>query len=178
MLVCGQRICLLQVLQFCCSVCQWFTNPGQISGMMRYEDYSFWSRYLPLVNWIRWTLCRIVEKERSLPEICCSKDRSEINFFKITRTWCSIELIFFQSWHMSICQKASITQWKHLKKHLLKFMFLDSPNDKRFYSYLGTSVRPSPMNILFTSYYQNISFRNTAHSQKFEARFFLRIISC
>jgi len=32
--------------------------------------------------------------------------------------------VFFQSLHMSICQKASITQWKHLKKHLLNFMFL------------------------------------------------------
>ena len=85
---------------------------------------------------------------------------------------------FFQSLHMSICQKANITQWKLLKKHLLNFSFLVSPNDKRFYSYLGTSVGPSPMEILFTSYYQNISFRNTVHSQKFEARFFLRIISC
>jgi len=76
---------------------------------------------------------------------------------------------FFQSLHMSICQKASITQWKFLKKHLLNFMFLVSPNDKRFYSYLGTSIGPSPMKILFTSYYQNISFRNTVLSQKFQA---------
>jgi len=76
---------------------------------------------------------------------------------------------FFHSLHMSICQKASITQWKLLKKHLINFMLLVSPNYKRFYSYLGTSVGPSPMKILFTSYYQNISFRNTVLSQKFQA---------
>jgi len=59
---------------------------------------------------------------------------------------------------MSIGQKASITQCKLSKKHLLNFMFLFSPNDKWFYSYLGTSVGPSQMKILFTSYYQNICF--------------------
>ena len=84
---------------------------------------------------------------------------------------------FFQSLHMSICQKASITQWKLLKKHLLNFMLLVSRNDKRFYSYLGTSVGPSPMKILFTSYYQNISFRNTVLSHKFQESFFLIKIS-
>ena len=57
-------------------------------------------------------------------------------------------------------------------------MFLNSPNDKRFYSYLGTSVGPSQMKILFTSYYQNIAFRNTVLSQKFQACFFLLIRSC
>ena len=51
-------------------------------------------------------------------------------------------------------------------------MFLVSPNDKGFYSYLGTSVGPSQMKILFKSYYQNIAFRNTVLSQKYEARFF------
>ena len=55
----------------------------------------------------------------------------------------------------------------------LNFMSVVSPNDKRFYSYLGTSVGPSPMKNLFTSYYQNISFRNTILTQKFEARLFL-----
>jgi len=85
---------------------------------------------------------------------------------------------FFQSLHMSICQKACITQWKLLKKHLLNFMSPVSPNDKRFYSYLGTSVGPTQMKILFTSYFQNISFRNTVLSQKFEARFFPLLISC
>ena len=85
---------------------------------------------------------------------------------------------FFQSLHMSICQEAWITQWKFLKKHLLHLMLLVSPNDKRYDSYLGTSVGLSPMKILFTSYYQIISFRNTVLSQKFEARFFLLLISC
>ena len=83
---------------------------------------------------------------------------------------------FFQSLHMSICQKASITQWKLLKKHLLNFSFLVSPNG--FYSNSGTSVGPSQMKIHFTSYYQNISFRNTVVSQKFQARFFLLLNSC
>ena len=60
----------------------------------------------------------------------------------------------------------------------LNFMFLVSPNDKRFYSYLGTSVGPYQMKILFTSFNQNISFRNTVLSQKFEASLFLLLISC
>ena len=61
--MCGQRKCLLQVLLFCCSFCQWFTKLGQIKGMRRYEDYSCWSRYLSLVNWMTNTLGRIIEKE-------------------------------------------------------------------------------------------------------------------
>ena len=63
-------------------------------------------------------------------------------------------------------------------KCLVNFMFLVSPNDKRFYSWLETSVRLSQKKILFTSYYQNISFRNTVLSQKFEARLFLSLNSC
>ena len=58
------------------------------------------------------------------------------------------------------------------------FMSLVSPKDKKFYSYFETSVGPWQMKILFTSYYQNISFRNTVLSQKFEARLFLLLISC
>ena len=84
----------------------------------------------------------------------------------------------FQSLHMSICQKACTTQWKHLTKQLLNFMFLISPNDKKFYSCLETSVGPKRMKILFTSYYQNISFRITVLSQKFQASFFLFMRSC
>ena len=58
-------------------------------------------------------------------------------------------------------------------KSPLNFSFLVSPNDKRFYSYLGTSVGPSPMKILFICYYQNISFRNTVLSQKFQGISFI-----
>ena len=144
---------------------------------MRYEDYSFWSRYLPLVNWIRQTLCRIVEKEISLSDNCCSKDRSEIIFLKITRTCCSTELIFSILTHVNL-SKSKHYSVKTFEKHLLNFMFLVSPNDKRFYSYFGTSVGPSQMKILLRSYYQNVSFRNNVRSQKFEARFNLLLISC
>jgi len=52
-------------------------------------------------------------------------------------------------------------------------MFLVSPHDKGFYWYLGTSVGPSQIKIVFTSYYQNIAFRNTVLSQKIQASFFL-----
>jgi len=38
---------------------------------------------------------------------------------------------------------------------------------------LGTSVGFSQIKILCTSYYQNISFRNTVLSQKFQDSFFL-----
>ena len=74
------------------------------------------------------------------------------------------------------CEKALLSM--SFGKCPLNFMFLVSPNDKRFYSHLGTSVGPSQKNILFTSYYQNISFRNTVLSQKFEAHLFLLLISC
>ena len=85
---------------------------------------------------------------------------------------------FFQSLLTSNFQETSITRWKLLKKHLLNFMFLVSPNDKRFQKYLGTPVGPSQMKIVFTSYYQNIALRNTVHSQKDQASFFLLQISC
>ena len=145
--------------------------------MMRYEDYSFWSRCLPLVYWIRWTLCRIVEKETNLPDICCSKDRSEINFWKSQALGAAL------SWFFSILTHVNLSKSKHysvktFEKTSINFMFLVSPNDKRFYSYLGTSVGQSQMKILFTSYYQNIPFRNTVLSQKFQASFFLIMISC
>jgi len=75
--------------------------------MMRYEDYSFWSRCVPLVNWIRWTLCRIVEKEISLPDICCSKDRSEINFWKSQALGAAL------SWFFSILTHVNLSKSKH-----------------------------------------------------------------
>jgi len=73
---------------------------------------------------------------------------------------------------MPIRQKASFTLYKLWNKHVFNFMFLVSPNDEWFYSYLRTSVGPSQMKIICTSYYQNISFRNTVLSQKFQASFF------
>jgi len=72
---------------------------------------------------------------------------------------------------MSIRQKASIIQCKLSKKHLLNFMFLVSPNDKWFHSNLRTSVGPSQMKFLCTSYYQSICFWNTVLSQKFQKSF-------
>jgi len=77
---------------------------------------------------------------------------------------------------MPIRQKASITQGKLSKKYLLNFLSLVSPNDKWFYSYVGTSVDFSQMKIISPSYYQNISFRNTVLSQKFQASFFVLLI--
>ena len=47
-------------------------------------------------------------------------------------------------------------------------MFLISPNDKRFYSYLETSVGPSQMKILFISYYQNIPFQTLFFHKNFK----------
>ena len=75
--------------------------------MMRYEDYPICSRCLPLVNLIRWTLCRIVEKEISSPDICCSKDRSVINF------WKSHVLGAALSWFFSILTHVNLSKSKH-----------------------------------------------------------------
>ena len=55
-------------------------------------------------------------------------------------------------------------------------MFQVYPNG--FHSYLWTSVGPSQMKILFTSYYHNIAFWNTVLSQKFLVIFFLLISTC
>ena len=140
--------------------------------MMRYEDYSCWSRYLTLVNSIRKALCRIVDKEKSLPDIFAARDRSEINLQKITRTSFSAEMIFSILTHVNLSRSMHY-QVKSFEKHLLNFMFLFYPNDKRFYSYYGTQVGPSQVKILSTSPYQNITLRNTVLSQKFQSSFFL-----
>ena len=62
--------------------------------MRRYEDYTWWSIYLPLVNWMTKTLARIIEKETSSPEICCRNVRIEIKLLDIThlvqQCFCSI----------------------------------------------------------------------------------------
>jgi len=138
----------------------------------------FWIRYLPLLNWIKWTLCRIVENKISLPDICCSNGKIWEKIFEnpthLVPHWDD----FVQSLHMSIRQKASITQCKLSKQHLFNFVFLVSPNDKWFYSYFESSVGPSQMKNLCTSYYQNISFRNTVLSKLFQASFILLLISC
>ena len=115
LLVCVQRICLKQVLQFCCSVGQWFTKLGKISGMRRYEYYSSWSRYLPLVNWMTKTLGRIIEKEISSPDICCRNLQFHIKLLNITHTWCNS--VFARSLNKAIRQKPSITQYE-LRKNI------------------------------------------------------------
>ena len=76
------------LLQFC------LTKLGQILGMRRYEDYSCWSRYLPLVKWMTKTLGRIIEKEISSPDIFCRNVQIEIKLLDIThlvqQCFCSI----------------------------------------------------------------------------------------
>jgi len=115
LLVCGQRIFLLRVLYFCCSVCQWFTKLGQISGMSWYEDYYCWRRCLPLVNWMTKTLGRITEKEISSPDICCGNVQFEIKHLNITHTWCSS--VFAWSLNKAMRQKRSIAQ-NELRKNV------------------------------------------------------------
>ena len=83
--------------------------------MRRYEDYSCWSRYLPLVNWMTRTLDRIIEKGISSVEICCGNVQLEIKLYNITHTWCSS--VFARSLNKAIRQKPSITQyelWKNV----------------------------------------------------------------
>jgi len=71
--------------------------------MMRYEDYSFWSRYLPLVNWMTRTLGLIIEKEIISPEICCRNVQFETKRQDMTHTWCSI--VFARSLNKAIRQR-------------------------------------------------------------------------
>jgi len=86
--------------------------------MRRYEDYSCWSRYLPLVNWMTKTLGRIIEKEISSPDICCRNVQFEIKLLNITHTWCSSVLA--RSLNKAIRKKPSITQYE-LRKTSIKF---------------------------------------------------------
>jgi len=128
-----------------------------------------------LVNLVTRTLGRIIEKEISLPEICCRNVQFDIKFQDITHTCCSI-VFLPDPWTKQYVKKALLSI--SFGKCPLNFMFLVSPNDKRFYSYLGTSVGLSQTKILFTSYNRNIPFRNTVLSQKFEALIFHLLISC
>jgi len=60
-----------------------------------------------------------------------ARDRSEINFLKITYTWCRTEMIFSILTHVNL-SKSMHYLVKTFEKHLLNFMFLVSPNDIRF----------------------------------------------
>ena len=83
-----------------------------------------------MVNWIRWTLCRIVENEICLPDICCSKYRSEINFLKITGTWCSTELIFFNPYTCQFVKKQALLS-ETFEKTSIKFHVPSLPKLKK-----------------------------------------------
>ena len=78
--------------------------------MRRYEDYSCWSRYLPLANLMTKTLRRIIEKEISSPDIRCRNVQFEIKLLNITHTWCSS--VFDRSLNKAIRQKPSIAQYE------------------------------------------------------------------
>ena len=84
-------------------------------GMRRYEDYSFWSRYLPFVSCMTKTLGRIIEKEISSTVICCRNVQFEIKQLNITHTWCSS--VFARSLNKAIRQKPRITQYE-LRKNV------------------------------------------------------------
>jgi len=55
--------------------------------MRRYEDYSCWSRYLPLVNWMTKILGLIIEKVISSPDICWRNGQFEVNLLNIKHAW-------------------------------------------------------------------------------------------
>ena len=110
--------------------------------MMRYEVYSFSSRYLPLVTWIRETFCRTVEKEISLPDICCSKDRSEINFLKSQALGAAL------SWFFSILTHVILSKSKHysvktFEKTSIKFHVTSLPKWQKvllIFTMIGRSI--------------------------------------
>ena len=98
--VCSRSISLLQCLSM---IHKTWSNPwnDEIWRLLLLEQTPTFGELDKTNN------CRIVEKEISLPDICCSKDRSEMNFLKITRTWCSTELIF------SILTQVNLSKSKH-----------------------------------------------------------------
>ena len=136
--------------------------------MMRYEDYSCWSRYLPLVNWITRTLGLIIEKGIFSPEICCRNVQFEIKLQDMTHTWCSNN--FARSLNKAI-RKKNVAQHE-LRKISSNFHVPSLPKWQKvllIFRNVGPSVTEENF---FTSYYQKISFRNTILSQKVEARLF------
>ena len=74
--------------------------------MMAYGDYSCWSRYLPLGNWMTMKLGRIIEKEIISPEICCRNVQFEMKLQDITHTWCS--MVFARSLNKAIRQRKAL----------------------------------------------------------------------
>jgi len=86
--------------------------------MRRYEDYSCWSRYLPLVNWMTKILGLIIEKVISSPDICWRNGQFEVNLLNIKHAWWSS--VFARSLKKANRLKPSITQYE-LRKTSIKF---------------------------------------------------------
>ena len=83
----------------------------------------YWSRYLPLGNWMTRKLGRIIEKEIISPEICCRNLQFDIKLWDITHTCCS--MVFAWSLNKAIREK-SVTQ-HDLQKMSIKFHVTSLP---------------------------------------------------
>ena len=138
--------------------------------MRRYEDYSCWSRYLPLVSCMTKTLCQIIEKEISSPVNCCRKVQFEIKLLNITHTWCSS--VFARSLNKAIRQKPRITQYELRKNVYQIFTFLVSTNASWFHSYL----RKLSGKFLSTPIARKIPFANPVLLQNFQEMFSFLIL--
>ena len=108
---------------------------GQFIGMMAYEDYSCWSRYLPLGNWMTRKLGRIIEKEiispKFIPEKCSLKSS-----FMISLTL-GAACFLPDPWTKQSLKEKHYSAWASAKCPL-NFMFLVSTNASWFLSPLRT----------------------------------------
>ena len=139
--------------------------------MMAYEDYSFWSRYLPLGNWMTRKLCRIIEKKIS-PEIYCRNVQFEIKLQHITHTWCS--MVFARSLNKAIRKRKALLSMG-FGKMSIKFHVPSLPKWFLFmFRNIGRSIRDQ---ICFHFLSSKHFFSKNSSFTKFQPSFFLLLNS-
>ena len=143
--------------------------------MRRYEDYSCWSRYLPLVSCMTKTLGRIIELEIISPDICCRNVQFEIKQLNITHTLgAAVFLLDLEQSNLSKTKYYSV--WAS-KKTLSNFTFLVSTNAIRFHSYLRTPSGYHRKDKIFsTPIARKIPFANHVLLQNFQEMFSFLIL--
>jgi len=160
----------------CCAL---LTSTENFAPLVRLQDFDK-STFYYFTLWITHCVGWPGPSPRSCP-LCTSQVTTLFEFYRCSKSMCTIALCMH-------CERwITVPLWRNYK------MIGKSQSSQPWHSesvvtqmwvkphagaYLGTSVGPSQIKILCTSYYQYISFRNTVLSQKFQASFFLLLISC
>ena len=137
----------------------------------------YWSRYLPLVHWKRWRFSRIVEKEISLPDICCSKgytwDKPFENHTHLVQHWVSFSILT----HVN-SSKSKDYSVKTFEKTSIKFHVPSLRKSQKVLLILGNIGRSITDENSFHFLLSKHCFSKHCSLQKFQASFFLFMSSC